>query len=127
MTQKAAGVGFDWPDAGAVLAKLDEEIAELRAELGGGDAGVEAAAALPPDRERVAEELGDLIFTAANLSRKLDVDPEAALAAANRKFRRRFAHVERGLAARGRGPDQATLEEMDGLWEEAKRRDLTVE
>ena len=122
MTQKAAGVGFDWPDAAAVLAKVDEEIAELRAELAGAAAAEEAAPAAP-DRQRIAEELGDLIFTTANLARKLDVDPEAALAATNRKFRRRFEHVERGLAARGRGPDQASLEEMDALWEEAKRRD----
>jgi ATP diphosphatase len=118
MTQKAAGVGFDWPDAAAVLAKLDEERAELGAALaaegGGSDdaAGREAA---------VREEVGDLLFTAANLARKLGVDPEAALAATNAKFRRRFAHVEARLAATGRRPDEADLAEMDALWEEAKR------
>jgi len=79
LTQKAAGVGFDWPDAGAVLAKVDEETAELREALAGGD------------REALREEVGDLLFTLANLARKLDLDPEAALAAANLKFRRRFA------------------------------------
>jgi len=119
MTQKAAGVGFDWPDAAAVLVKLDEEIAELRAEL----AAPESTPAPAPGRERIAEELGDLLFTAANLARKLGLDPEAALAAANRKFRQRFAHVERDLAERGRRLGDATLDEMDALWAEAKQRD----
>jgi len=117
LTQKAAGVGFDWPDAAAVLDKLDEELAELRAELRGEE---------PPsgDRlERVRDELGDLLFTVANLGRKLDLDPEAALAGTLIKFRRRFAHVERELAARGRPLGEATLEEMDALWEEAKASD----
>jgi MazG family protein len=118
MTQKAAGVGFDWPEAADVLAKIDEELAELRAELAaagsGGDAGPD------PNRERIAEELGDLLFTVANLARKLDVDPEAALAATNRKFRRRFGRVEEDLAAEGRRLDQASLDEIDALWERAK-------
>jgi ATP diphosphatase len=111
LSQKAAGVGFDWPDAARVLDKVDEEVAELKAEL---------AAAPGPHRQRVAEELGDLLFTVANLARTLDVDPEAALAAANRKFRRRFAAVERRLADEGKPLGEATLEEMDALWEEAK-------
>jgi MazG family protein len=110
LTQKAAGVGFDWPDAAAVLARAEEEIAELHGAL---------AAGAPP---AVREEVGDLLFTVANLARKLEIDPEAALAAANRKFRRRFEHVEQGLAARGRRLGEATLAEMDALWEEAKRR-----
>ena len=67
------------------------------------------------------EEVGDLLFTIANLARKLEIDPEAALAAANRKFRRRFEHVEQRLAARGQRLGEATLAEMDALWEEAKR------
>ena len=117
LTQKAAGVGFDWPDAAAVLAKVDEEVAELR----------EALAAAPsdrrgPDRAAVREEIGDLLFTLANLARKLDVDPEAALAAANLKFRTRFAAVEAGLAEQGKSPADATLAEMDALWEQAKKR-----
>jgi nucleoside triphosphate diphosphatase len=115
LTQKAAGVGFDWPDAAAVLDKLDEELAELRAEL---------PADGPPEGERLErarEELGDLLFTVANLARKLEIDPEAALAGTLLEFRRRFAHVERELAARGRPLGEATLEEMDRLWNEAKR------
>jgi ATP diphosphatase len=108
LTQKAAGVGFDWPDAEAVLAKADEEIAEVREALAQGD------------KDAVREEVGDLLFTLANLARKLDVDPEAALAGTNRKFRHRFAKIEEGLAARGKTAAEATLEEMDALWEEAK-------
>ncbi len=112
MTQKAAGVGFDWPDAESVFAKLGEETAELRAAL---ETPGEGAA------EAVREEVGDLLFTVANLARKLGVDPEAALAGTNAKFRRRFGAVERGLAARGRTLDEADLEEMERLWESAKR------
>jgi MazG family protein len=108
LTQKAAGVGFDWPDAAAVIDKAEEEIGELR--------GAIAAGAAPA----VREEVGDLLFTVANLARRLDVDPEAALAAANRKFRHRFEHVERRLAALGKPLGEATLAEMDALWEEAK-------
>ncbi len=115
LTQKAAGVGFDWPAAAEVLAKAEEEIDELRRALAAGAAG--AAGAAPA----VREEVGDLLFTVANLARKLEIDPEAALAAANRKFRRRFEHVERGLAARGQRLGEATLAEMDALWDEAKR------
>jgi ATP diphosphatase len=125
LTQKAAGVGFDWPDAAAVLAKVDEETAELRAALGslaaaGSAADPAAGQAADPAKAAVAEELGDLLFTLANLARKLDLDPEAALAAANLKFRRRFARVEAGLSERGRSPAEATLAEMDELWETAK-------
>ena len=109
LTQKAAGVGFDWPAAAPVLEKIEEEIGELRRAI--------AAGAAPAMRE----EVGDLLFTVANLARKLEIDPEAALAAANRKFRQRFAHVEQGLAAGGRRLGEATLAEMDALWDEAKR------
>jgi len=108
LTQKAAGVGFDWPDAGAVLKKVDEETAELRDALAVGN------------RDAMREEIGDLLFTLANLARKLDLDPEAALAGTNRKFRHRFGQVEKGLAARGKNTAEATLEEMDALWEAAK-------
>ncbi len=111
LTQKAAGVGFDWPDAATVLAKVDEELAELKAEV---DAG---------NTEGSGEEVGDLLFTVANLARKLGHDPEAALAAANAKFRRRFAAVEAGLKERGRPLAEAELEEMDALWEASKRQE----
>ena len=109
LTRRAARVGFDWPDAPAVLEKLDEEIAELRAELPAAD----------PDR--LEDEVGDLLFVLANLARKLEVDPEAALRRANQKFARRFGTIEAALAAQGRRPDQATLAEMEAHWQDAKR------
>jgi len=108
LTKRAARVGFDWPSTDQVLAKLDEELGELRHEIDAGD--------LPKARA----ELGDLLFVMANLARKLDVDPEDALRACNAKFERRFHHIEKALAARGKTPDQSTLEEMDRLWDEAK-------
>ena len=114
LTQKAAGVGFDWPRAAAVLAKLEEEIGELRQALASPDGGEETAAAA------VREEVGDLLFTVANLARKLGVDPEAALAGTNRKFRQRFGRIEEELAARGKSPADATLAEMDEIWQAAK-------
>ena len=117
VTQKAAGVGFDWPDAGAVLEKLDEELAEVRAEIAAPESDAEARKA------RLRDEVGDLLFTVANLARKLEVDPEAALAGTLLKFRRRFAHVEATLAERGRHLADATLEEMDALWDEAKTKE----
>jgi len=109
LTQKAAGVGFDWPTPDAVLDKMEEEIAELREALAAGR------------REEVKEEVGDLLFTIANLARKVEVDPEAALAGTNLKFRKRFAKIEESLAAQGRTAAEATLEEMDALWEAAKK------
>jgi len=112
LTQKAAGVGFDWPDAEAVLAKLDEELDELRSAIA--ETGESA-------RERRREEVGDLLFTVANLARHLHVDPEAALAQANLKFRRRFGAVERRLRDSGRRLDEATLEELDAEWDRVKR------
>ncbi len=108
LTRRAARVGFDWPDVAAVLDKLEEEAAELRAELA--DAS----------RERLQDEVGDLLFVLANLCRKLDLDAEACLRAANRKFERRFAAVEASLAAEGRAPAEATLPEMEAFWQAAK-------
>jgi len=119
LTQKAAGVGFDWPDANAVLAKVDEELAELRAELSDAESPASDAEA----KERRRAELGDLLFAVANLARHLEIDPEAALAGANLKFRRRFAAVEAGLEARGRKLGEATLAEMDALWDEVKAKE----
>lgn len=110
MTTKAGRLGFDWPDAAAVLAKLDEEKAELQ----------KALADPSRDARKVGEEIGDLLFAAVNLARKLELDPESSLKSANRKFRRRFHHVEERLRERGRSPAESTLEEMDALWDEAK-------
>lgn len=110
LTDRASRVGFDWPSIEPVLGKLDEETAELRLE-------VDAA---ERDRERVEAEVGDLLFAAVNVARHLGVDPETALKRSNRKFRRRFAHVERRLEAEGSSTKEATLERMDELWDEAK-------
>ena len=108
LTKRAARVGFDWPSTDQVLAKLREELEELQVEIDAGD--------LPKSRA----ELGDLLFVCANLARKLDVDPEDSLRAANTKFARRFSYIEKVLAERGSSPEQSTLEEMDALWDEAK-------
>lgn len=122
MTQKAAGVGFDWADAEAVLEKLDEEVAEVRSEMGAETGARAEAPEGDPDarRQRVAEEIGDLLFTVVNLARKLGIDPDAALAGTNRKFRHRFRHIEERLAEDGRTLADVDLEELDRLWEEAK-------
>ena len=108
LQQRAARVGFDWSHAAQVLDKVAEEINELRGALAeGGDAAV-------------AEELGDLLFACVNLARHVGIDAETALRAANAKFERRFRHVELGLAAHGRSPEDASLAEMERLWDEAK-------
>jgi nucleoside triphosphate diphosphatase len=104
---KASQVGFDWRDPRAVLSKIREEADEIEAALDGDDAGA-------------AAEVGDLLFAAVNLARHLHADPEALLRQTNRKFERRFAAIEHALAARGKAPQDATLAEMDALWEEAK-------
>jgi nucleoside triphosphate diphosphatase len=108
LTSRAARVGFDWPDATAVLDKLEEEAAELRAEL------------READTERLSDEVGDLLFVLANLARKLSLDPEACLRAANNKFVRRFGAIEAALAADGRTAAEATLDEMEAHWQAAK-------
>lgn len=108
LTEKAARVGFDWRRAEDVFEKIEEEVAELRHEVAGND------------RERIHDEIGDLLFTIANIARKLDVNAEEALQSANRKFRRRFEAMERSVRAEGRNLDQLTLEQMDALWDEAK-------
>jgi ATP diphosphatase len=109
---RAARVGFDWPDAGAVLDKIAEETAEL----------VEARGNTHPEAPaRIAEEFGDLMFVMANLARHLGIDPEAAVRAANAKFTRRFQGIERALRADGRSPVQSDLAEMEALWQAEKR------
>jgi ATP diphosphatase len=105
---KAGKVGFDWNDPMAVLAKIREEADEIEAEIEAGD------------KDLAAAEVGDLLFAVVNLARHLDVDPETALRATNQKFERRFASIERALAAKGKAPQDATLAEMDALWEAAK-------
>ncbi|MGA2895229.1 MAG: nucleoside triphosphate pyrophosphohydrolase [Xanthobacteraceae bacterium] len=110
LQDKASKVGFDWNDPRAVLRKIREEADEIEAELDGAPA--EAAA-----------EVGDLLFAAVNLARHLQADPEAVLRQTNAKFERRFAAIERALAARGKAPGDATLAEMDALWDEAKSRE----
>ena len=101
-------MGFDWPSTTEVLDKLDEEVAELKAEIVAGDL------------DKARGELGDLLFVMANLARKLDLDPESTLREANDKFERRFRRVEALLLERGRTPAESTLEEMDSLWDDVK-------
>jgi len=109
MQQRAATVGFDWADARDVWAKVREELAELQATFKHGS---------PRERE---EEFGDFLFALVNLARFLKIHPEDALRQTNRKFERRFRFIERELHARGSSPERATLEEMDALWEKAKK------
>jgi ATP diphosphatase len=110
LQERAGTVGFDWNDARAVLAKIREEADEIESAL--------TLAQAEPNR--LAEEVGDLMFAVVNLARHVGADPEMALRAANAKFERRFAAIERALAARGKSPRQSTLTEMDALWDAAK-------
>jgi len=108
--KRAATVGFDWADSAPVLDKIEEEIAELR-----------QACAVGLGHEEVLDELGDLLFACVNFARLAGIDPEIALRRSNSKFERRFRYIEQRLAADGRAPHQAPLEEMEALWQEAKR------
>ena len=108
LQERAAGVGFDWPDAKGPLQKVKEELAELEGETGSGK------------RERLEDEVGDLLFAIVNLARKLAIDPRAALERANDKFQRRFEAVERLAEARGLELGRASLEELDRMWDEVK-------
>jgi ATP diphosphatase len=114
LQRKASTVGFDWNDPRAVLAKIREEADEIEAALDGGDAN------------ELAEETGDLLFALVNLARHVGADPETALRGTNAKFERRFAYIERALSAKGRSLEDATLEEMDALWNEAKVEESVV-
>ncbi len=118
LQQKAGRVGFDWNDPRAVLAKIREEADEIEAELDAADGAPAAQASA--QRSKTTAEIGDLMFAVVNLARHLDADPEAILRATNLKFERRFGSIERALAARGKSPKEASLAEMDGLWDEAK-------
>lgn len=108
LQKRAARVGFDWPEIDMVLDKVSEEVTELRETT---------------NAEDQFEEFGDLLFVMANLARHLDIDPEAALRAANAKFTRRFEYIEDRLAQRGKSPAQSDLAEMDGLWNEIRQAD----
>jgi ATP diphosphatase len=110
LQEKAGTVGFDWNDVGSVIDKIAEEAREIA-----------EARASGADRASIADEVGDLLFAVVNLARHLEVDPEAALRGTNAKFERRFRAIEASLAARGSSPAEATLGEMDALWDEAKR------
>jgi len=109
LQNRAARVGFDWPDADHVLADVDEEFGELKHEMATGGS-----------HDRLEDEMGDLLFTAVNLARHLGVDPESALRRTNAKFEHRFRYVEDRLAEDGRTTGDASLEEMDGFWHDAK-------
>ncbi|MDO9412886.1 MAG: nucleoside triphosphate pyrophosphohydrolase [Pseudolabrys sp.] len=108
LQEKAGRVGFDWNDPRAVLAKIREEADEIEAELD------------RADKSKAAAEVGDLLFAVVNLARHLSADPESILRATNAKFERRFQSVERALSKLGKGPKDATLAEMDALWDQAK-------
>jgi uncharacterized protein YabN with tetrapyrrole methylase and pyrophosphatase domain len=107
--KRAARIGFDWPDARPVFDKLKEEIAELESEL-----------QKPAARRALEDEMGDILFAAANLARKLDIDPESALRAATTKFERRFRRVETLAAERAAGSD---LDALEALWQQVKRQE----
>ena len=108
LQEKAGKVGFDWNDPRAVLSKIREEADEIEAALD------------KDDRDMIGREVGDLLFALVNLARHVRADPEAVLRATNQKFERRFASIERALAAQGKSPREATLAEMDALWDAAK-------
>lgn len=113
LQKRAARVGFDWTELAPVFAKVREELAELEHEIGSG-----------APRERLEDEMGDVLFAAANMARKLGVDPEQALRGTNRKFEGRFRHMEARLKERGLVPEKVSLEEMDRYWDEAKHAGL---
>jgi MazG family protein len=133
LSSRAARVGFDWPEIGGLLEKLEEEATELEDELGdfagraaGGGEGVRGAGKMNiPEaiRPRIEEEVGDLFFVLVNIARYLAVDPESALKKTNRKFRRRFRWMEDQLRASGRTLDGAQSEELESLWQRAKEQE----
>ena len=112
LQERAARVGFDWPDMESTMAKVDEELGELKHAIRDGI-----------DRAEIAAEIGDLLFACVNVARRLGIDPEEALRGCNGKFIRRFNYVEDGLSKEGKAPKDVTLEEMDALWEDAKTRE----
>jgi uncharacterized protein YabN with tetrapyrrole methylase and pyrophosphatase domain len=125
-------VGFDWPEIEGLFAKLEEETMELREELkvvpvkgpsGMGIAGSGKPQVAPELRERLEDEVGDLFFVLVNIARYLSLDPESALRKTNRKFKRRFQWMEQRLRDGGRGPQQASMDELETLWQQAKQQE----
>jgi len=132
LSSRAAHVGFDWPNIGGLFEKLREETEELRENLKEFPAsgpqpqgrGVAGQGRIPDDlRSRLEDEVGDLLFVLVNIARYLSLDPESALKKTNRKFKQRFQWVEEQLRASGRRPQQASLEELESLWQQSKRRE----
>jgi MazG family protein len=132
LSSRAAHVGFDWPEIEGLFEKLAEETAELREELkaapvkgpsGKGIAGSGRPRVPVELRARMEDEVGDLFFVLVNIARYLSLDPESALKKTNRKFKRRFQWIEGQLRSEGRGPEQASMDELEGLWQQAKRRE----
>ena len=113
LTEKASSVGFDWPDVKGILKKLDEEMKELREALS------------LQKRDRIREEIGDLLFVIVNIARFLKIDPEAALRRTIEKFTSRFQYIERSLRKKGKTLQESNLLEMDRLWREAKKRQFS--
>lgn len=112
LAERASRVGFDWESVPSALEKLDEEVGELR----------DAVAASPGDKDRLKEEIGDLLFMTVNVARLLGLDAESALKAANRKFKERFRWMEQEVRRQGRSLDELTLDELETLWQQAKQR-----
>jgi len=132
LSSRAAHVGFDWPELEGLFEKLAEETAELREELkaapvkgpsGTGIAGSGKPQFPPELRERLEDEVGDLFFVLVNIARYLALDPESALRKTNRKFKRRFQWMEERLRASGRAPQQASMDELETLWQQAKQHE----
>ena len=134
ISSRAARVGFDWPNIEGLFDKLKEETRELQAEVakipppgpvpvGRGIAGAKGETVSPELHRRLEDELGDLFFVLVNVARYLSVDPESALRKTNRKFRRRFEYVEQQLKARGKKLDESSIDEMEELWQESKKKE----
>jgi uncharacterized protein YabN with tetrapyrrole methylase and pyrophosphatase domain len=138
LSSRAARIGFDWPHVDGIFDKLEEESDELREELRGvpesalrpgrgGVAGAKEQEPIPEKlRTRLEDEVGDLLFVLVNLARFLSLDPESALKKTNRKFKRRFQWMEEQLRANGRGPQEASMDELESLWQQSKLAEQTV-
>lgn len=121
LQDRAAGVGFDWPDVAGPIAKIEEELVEVREELASDAPASGAAPSYDARHERLEDEIGDLLFSVVNLARKAGVHPALALDKANVKFARRFGAVERIAKERGLEVGHASLEQLDAIWDEVKR------